>query len=577
VVLVFYGRRAIGYSFTARYLLRIMSIPAEEIERQLAAATDDVERLALLNALAFDLSRTDPRRGLELAAEADRLALALDDPAARAESLRVAAWCHETLSDYPTAMSHADQARRLFAELGDRAHEGSCLNAVGVIAFGMARFTEALDALHRARAIFTETGNQQSLASACNNTGMVYQELGRFPEALAAYLEALRINEELGDEAQAAVNIGNVGNVYYYLGDGARSFEYDLRALEVARRRGDAYSIAHRLENISSNYKARGEHDAALEALNEALGIFRRLQEKRYEASTLVKLGMLYELRDEPERALEQFEQAAGIAESIGRHDLLVNAQLRIGMIHSRRGSHQAAITVLRQGLANAKETAMLKLESELLLILAGALDAVGEHAEAFRHMRQHALHLETLYGEERQRAVAETQARFDVERAEREREVFRLRSEHLEEMMELRSSQLTSMAMRLVRKNAFLQKLRKDTLQLAARNPASKDLLDTLLRAIIENTHGDDEWERFEQEFQRIHHDFLKMLSQRCPLLTPAELKVCAMLKINLSNKEMANLLSVSLRSIESHRYSIRKKLGLPSDINLTAYLIAL
>ena len=65
-----------------------------------------------------------------------------------------------------------------------------------------------------------------------------------------------------------------------------------------------------------------------------------------------------------------------------------------------------------------------------------------------------------------------------------------------------------------------------------------------------------------------------MRMLSQRYPNLTPGELKVCALLKVNLSNKEIANLLSVSIRNVESHRYWIRKKMGLSSDVNLSVYL---
>lgn len=554
-----------------------MSISLEQIEAQLAVVTEPTERAALSNALALALSRVDPRRGLALAADAERLSLELEETAVRAESMRVAAWCHETLSEYPAAMERARCALALFGELGDRVRQGNCLIAIGVIAFGTSQFTPALEALTEARAIFTAENNLPRLASACNNIGMVWQELGRYPEALAAYLEALAINEGLGQEALAAVNLGNVSNVYYYLGDTERSFEYDQRALAVARRLGDSYGIAHTLESISSNYKERGEHDAALEALNEALGIFRNFEERRYESAALVKLGALRRLRGEEEGALEAFQEAEAIAESIGRSDVLANARLQIGVLLAARDRHDEAIPALHAGLAMARESALLKLEGELLGALASALAAVGEGAEAYACMVEYAACAERLTGEQRQRAVAEVQARFDVERAEREREMFRLRSEHLEEMMDLRTKELTAMAMRLVRKNAFLQRLRKEALTLAGEHPGAKPALDAMQRAIAENLHGDDEWERFEQEFALIHHDFLERLSRRCPRLTPAELKVCAMLKINLSNKEIAGLLSVSLRNVESHRYSIRKKLGLPSDANLTASLVGM
>ena len=73
-----------------------------------------------------------------------------------------------------------------------------------------------------------------------------------------------------------------------------------------------------------------------------------------------------------------------------------------------------------------------MKLESDLRFTLAQAYAALGVYAEAYEHSREYAALREILFGQERQRAVAEMQARFDVERAEREREMFRFKSEHL-------------------------------------------------------------------------------------------------------------------------------------------------
>src|SRR6185295_9376412 len=130
-------------------------------------------------------------------------------------------------------------------------------------------------------------------------------------------------------------------------------------------------------------------------------------------------------------------------------------------------------------------------------------------------------------------------QGRFDVERAEREREMLSLRNKHLEEMMEQRSKELTSVAMQLVQKNALLQKLHDNANQLLAKHPELKRDLKPLSSSISENLNGDNDWQRFEQEFQLVHQGFLQTLSQRYPRLTPGESKVCALLKINLSNKE--------------------------------------
>jgi DNA-binding CsgD family transcriptional regulator len=210
-------------------------------------------------------------------------------------------------------------------------------------------------------------------------------------------------------------------------------------------------------------------------------------------------------------------------------------------------------------------------------LLRADLLHAAGEEAEAFDNLSRHAEIQEKIYAQERQRAVSEMQERFDLERAERERETFRLKSRHLETMMEQRSRELTSMAMHLVKKNTFLQKFRRETLRIARDHPEARAEVERILGAIERNLEEENDWQRFEREFQQVHHDFLRMISELYPQLSPAELKVCALLKINLSNKEITRLLSVSVRNVESHRYSIRKKLGLPSGINLATFLAGL
>ena len=80
-------------------------------------------------------------------------------------------------------------------------------------------------------------------------------------------------------------------------------------------------------------------------------------------------------------------------------------------------------------------------------------------------------------------------------------------------------------------------------------------------------------EKEAFEEHFDMLNDGFLKRLKTECPALTFDELKVCAMLKLNLSSKEIANNLNLSIRGIETKRYRIRKKLEISKGISLTKY----
>jgi DNA-binding CsgD family transcriptional regulator len=97
------------------------------------------------------------------------------------------------------------------------------------------------------------------------------------------------------------------------------------------------------------------------------------------------------------------------------------------------------------------------------------------------------------------------------------------------------------------------------------------------MVREIDAAINDDSAWETFNERFQELHQDFLKTLSGRFPALTPGELRICALLKISLSTKEIASILRVSARTVEDHRNNIRKKLGLSAKENFATFLMTL
>ena len=62
--------------------------------------------------------------------------------------------------------------------------------------------------------------------------------------------------------------------------------------------------------------------------------------------------------------------------------------------------------------------------------------------------------------------------------------------------------------------------------------------------------------------------------LKQNFLFFTPAEMKVANFIKAGKSSKDIASTLTVSERTVEGHRSSIRKKLGLKSRQNLQTSL---
>ena len=84
-----------------------------------------------------------------------------------------------------------------------------------------------------------------------------------------------------------------------------------------------------------------------------------------------------------------------------------------------------------------------------------------------------------------------------------------------------------------------------------------------------------DEEWHQFSTHFDTVHLNFLRSIKRRYPILTPNELKLCAYLHMNLSSKEIAQHMKISVRGVEISRYRLRKKLQISTETNLFDFLL--
>jgi DNA-binding CsgD family transcriptional regulator len=130
---------------------------------------------------------------------------------------------------------------------------------------------------------------------------------------------------------------------------------------------------------------------------------------------------------------------------------------------------------------------------------------------------------------------------------------------------------------MNLVQKGEFLNKLKEelDKILDESNEPKVKSNIRKTIKLLNENAQLDEDWEQFSQYFDQVHEDFLKRLRDAYPQLTPKDQRLCTYLKMNLSTKEIAPLLNISVRGVEISRYRLRKKMDLPTEINLNEFMM--
>ena len=178
-------------------------------------------------------------------------------------------------------------------------------------------------------------------------------------------------------------------------------------------------------------------------------------------------------------------------------------------------------------------------------------------------------------YEEEQQRLLYI----HELEINKNESELVSLRNEKLEAEIMHKNTELASSAMHLVKKTELFNNIKSKLAQILKIQESSQTHaeLKKLIRTLSEDENMDKEWENFTKHFDQVHSNFVQSLKEKHPGITGNEIKLCAYLRMNLSSKEIAQLMNISLRGVEISRYRLRKKLKLETETNLFDYLLSI
>lgn len=155
------------------------------------------------------------------------------------------------------------------------------------------------------------------------------------------------------------------------------------------------------------------------------------------------------------------------------------------------------------------------------------------------------------------------------------EKEITSLRNEKLETELTFKSKELASATMLIINHSEFLRNLRSTIQNQILTGKINRTEGNELVKTIGNNLSDEDEWTLFQENFDLIHQNFFRKLKERYPTLTPSDLKLCALLRLNYSSKEIASMLNITIRGVEAARYRLRKKLHLAESENLVNFMI--
>jgi PiT family inorganic phosphate transporter len=165
----------------------------------------------------------------------------------------------------------------------------------------------------------------------------------------------------------------------------------------------------------------------------------------------------------------------------------------------------------------------------------------------------------------EKNRLLAESQQKtmqLELDRAKTEQD--KILAE-----LNFKKKELTQLALHINQQNDFLESLKNNLKEV---NPTPE--VKSLERELDAKLNLDKQREDFEMNIDLINEDFYRKLSEKFPQLSENEKKLCAMIRLNLSSKEIAAVQNISSKSVDMNRYRMRKKLNLVNEEDLGKFL---
>ncbi len=551
-----------------------MQIRIQQLLEQLQSIDIPYDRLPLLDEVSFHYRLSAPQHGVGMAEEQLRLSRELKDKHWTMRALVRLSDCYYFLSQYSKTIRYAMRALRLLDDLPDDPAEKAYVYRLMSSTYqAWGDMAKALQAGETSLEFARQSEDEREIVASLGNIGRIYKYMGAYQQSIALFTESMKIYEKRGFSNGIAVTLGNIADIHHLLEDYDTALTGYSRALEIFRTTGNRISEAESLAMIGNIHVHHDEYSLALHCQQEALAIIREVGQREIEAITLGLMAQTYIEQGELACALEHARMALQIHEDIGSKGRESITLAIIGYVHLHMGEHDLAIATLARALEMMDITTHISAKCNAHKLIAQAHESRGEITESLRHYKAFLQLQSDIMGQETRRIVAEFHLRAEIERKDRERIDYQNKLIHMEQEVERRSKDLTLLSLQIAQNNEFIAQLKQQVLLIAS-SDTHIPLATSLIKDIDANRHQLDAWQTFEQQFQQLDQNFIHNLAEQHPELTPTELKVCSMLRISLSNKEIASIMNISVRTVDTHRTHIRKKLGLASGENLTTVL---
>lgn len=473
--------------------------------------------------------------------------------------------------------------------------------------------------------------NEALLFNFKRTAGYYYLQTSQYVKSLEAFQEALTYTTEKDEVKNAHIFMGMAG-IYYYLDDLDQAIYFCEAAFNVFEKLKIKSGMSSYYGNMAGIYAAKGEDDKTAEFIKRSLVISSELNDSITITINLNALGALALKNKDFTNALSYFDKAFLIASKINNGNLQSDILCNYGEVYEQKGNLDKASDYYNQA-NNIEGNTSLRTKMIRLYALARISELKGDYKLNSSYLKEYyslseqvkgsgvtqnieKLKWENLLREQELKQQLEKQ-RFEFKsylyiaitflalslialfysmykNKSKSLKIYLLENENLEEVirvekelknvqekaheqeLEVLNKELTSLNILMLTKNNFVSEL-KDIVSKSKSEPNPTNVLNSIRHSVNRLSNVEQDWGQFQQVFQKVHPEFFNTIQSKFPSITKGELRICAYIKINMSNNEMASLLNVEQRSIITNRYRIRKKMDLDAKLNLDEFIQSL
>lgn len=435
---------------------------------------------------------------------------------------------------------------------------------------------------------FQRNGPENFIARCYGELAIAKSYRGELQEAIQYFDKARGVYLSIGDTARVYRVLGNIGIMYAQLNqhDSAMAAYQELYDMAVSRK--DTLALVPYYQNMTLSLVSKGELDSAEVYLEKSWPFLSQFGDEMILSNAYTTKAYLHYERGEYEAALESDERAIALCESVGATNKLLNPYNRSAMSAEALGDYQQAhyylkkFINLKDSLRNSEREALIaSMESRFKLIEKEyeieLLTALSESAtrQKWLYVALFGMALVLLFALYVRRRKERQLHRSENELMARKLELERLQNARVKDELERASDTLARDALQMIRKNDQLAQVREGIGRLEQHLDKEGERVYSQLQSLLRLVKNEDkDWEEFARLFEQVHPSFWQQLNEMPNPLTEKEKRLCALIKVNMQNREIAAVLGISPDSVKTSRYRLRKKLNLDGENDLNQFL---